>query len=152
MSKAKTIMSKSVITLGPDDAVEEAVERLVAGRVSGATVVGETGRVLGVVSLHDLAKVRAGRGSSDEGIDYYLRWPPVSGRVWHIQEGTTPCVRDLMNAPITVEEETPLEDVASLMLRQHIHRVIVTDAERITGIISSLDFVRLYAGAPALAK
>ena len=46
------IMTKSVITVGPDDLAAEAVETLLADRIDGLPVV-ENGRVVGIFTVRD---------------------------------------------------------------------------------------------------
>lgn len=53
------------------------------------------------------------------------------------------CARDVMTSPpITVSAETPVVDVARLMLEHAISAVPVVDAERMVGIVSEGDLVR----------
>jgi len=55
-------------------------------------------------------------------------------------------VRDLMSgSPITVSPDDSLSDVAKVLVDRRIHRVIVTSGEKLEGIITSLDLVRLFA-------
>ena len=47
---------------------------------------------------------------------------------------------------ISVSEDTPVSDIAKTMIKQHVHRVLVTDKHfRLKGIISTMDIARLVA-------
>ena len=46
--------------------------------------------------------------------------------------------------PITVGADTPISDVARMMIDSKIHHVVVTDTQGIAGVVSSLDFVRAF--------
>jgi CBS domain-containing protein len=41
-----------------------------------------------------------------------------------------------------VSPDTPLDEVARLMIERQVHHVIVNGGERIVGVASSFDFVR----------
>jgi len=44
--------------------------------------------------------------------------------------------------PISVDQATPLGEVARLMVERRIHHVVVTGDAGLAGVVSSLDFVR----------
>jgi CBS domain-containing protein len=46
---------------------------------------------------------------------------------------------------VTCTAATPVSKVAEMLVRQHVHRVIVVEGEQPVGIISSLDVVKLVA-------
>jgi CBS domain-containing protein len=54
-------------------------------------------------------------------------------------------------AAFTVEDDTPVDEVARCMLRERVHRLIVTRSGRLAGIVSTMDMLRglLPAHAPA---
>jgi CBS domain-containing protein len=55
-------------------------------------------------------------------------------------------VRDVMvTEPLTVTPDTPITEVAALLVGQHRHRIIVTEGGSVRGIISTMDLVRLIA-------
>jgi CBS domain-containing protein len=89
---------------------------------TGAPVFDGEGRVAGVISQRDL-------------LDHALT-PSTEGRPAAI-------VRDIMTpAAVTVEENTTLPEVAARMARHGVHRVVVVDrAQRVQGIVTSMDLV-----------
>jgi CBS domain-containing protein len=100
-----------------------AVARLVGDEaITGAPVVDGEGRVVGVLSQCDL-------------LDHLLTPSPEGS------PATT--VRDIMTpAAVTVEEDTPLPEVAARMAQHGVHRVVVVDpAQRVRGIMTSMDLV-----------
>ena len=59
-------------------------------------------------------------------------------------------VRDAMvHEVICVDVSTPLRDVARELLKHRIHRVVVTEGENLSGIVSALDLVQLIAEGKA---
>lgn len=114
---AREIMTKDVVALAPDMSLDEATDMLLHYRIHGAPVAGEDGSLLGVVSFTDLAH--------------------------HASEPLT--VRDIMvTTPVTVTEDTPVEDVAAIMLDEMVRRVIVVRGSQVAGIISASDIVRVF--------
>ena len=56
---------------------------------------------------------------------------------------STPVWRQCTYRPITVSPETTVAAVAKLMVERHIHHVVVTGNGGISGVVSSLDLVKL---------
>jgi CBS domain-containing protein len=53
-------------------------------------------------------------------------------------------VRDIMTPTIfRVNENATVQQVAGTMIRSHIHRVFVTQEEKVVGIISAADMLRV---------
>ena len=46
--------------------------------------------------------------------------------------------------PISVGIDTPVHEVARLMVDRHVHHVVVTEGSSVVGVVSSLDFVRTF--------
>jgi CBS domain-containing protein len=58
--------------------------------------------------------------------------------------------RDAMSDdPVTVSEDTAIEDLARAMLDARVHRVIVVDGRRPVGLVASLDLLTVLADRPA---
>jgi CBS domain-containing protein len=151
---AKDMMTKGVVTVGPDVPLAELERRFIDDKVAGYPVI-EDGTLVGVVSRsdvvrhlvleHTIADVASGF-YSDQDVAAISKpaseWiPPASRR--EIDDVT---VRDVMKRDlITVEPDDSPLDVARLMIKRHIHRILVTDCGRLVGVITSSDFVRFYA-------
>ena len=59
-------------------------------------------------------------------------------------DATELTVADLMTPDVyTVSEETPVSELASTMISNHIHRLLVTREDRVVGIISTSDLLGL---------
>jgi CBS domain-containing protein len=157
--RARDVMSTEVILLSEDLTAAEAVEVLRGHEISGAPVKGEGGKLVGVVSLADLA----GAGEGEGALAFHRSEPQLAVRRWEetaAAEDLRPLrietegrlVRDVMSsAAVTVSEETSLAEVGALMVAGHFHRVVVVRGEAVVGIVSSLDVLRglLAAEAPA---
>lgn len=122
-------MTIDPIVTSPDARLEEAERLLDLYGISGLPVVDEVGRLVGVISQTDLL-----RGGAD-----------VHGAVRKRFTGLR--VGEVMTSPAaTVDISTPLGEAARLMVNEKIHRVVaVNDAGMPVGVLSSMDFVSLYA-------
>ena len=121
-----TLMTRPVCSVDLDDTVAQVEDVLSRNKLSWAPVL-EAGRlVIGVISAADLLQFHAqGRDRS-------------AVRAWQL------CTYK----PITVDQATPLADVARAMVEQRIHHVVVMNGEIIAGVVSSLDFVRALIDRP----
>lgn len=151
---ARDIMQRNVLGVPPDMMIPELVDFLISHRVSGVPVV-EKGKVVGIVSRSDLVRAvsleRSLAGVVAQGFEQEEFAPgeaPLlpglrSSAVQALEQRT---VRAIMVAePVCVAPDTPVAEVARLLVAKHMHRVLVTEGGRLIGLISSLDVVRLVA-------
>ena len=122
-------MTIDPIVTSPDARIEDAERLLDLYGISGLPVIEEGGRLVGVISQTDLL-----RGGGDVHSAIRKRYTGLR-------------VADLMTSPAaTVDIATPLCEAARLMRDEKIHRVVaVNDAGEPVGVLSSMDFVTLYA-------
>lgn len=152
---ARDVMKTSVKTVEPDVLLTDLERRFIAEKVSGYPVV-ERDRLVGIVSRSDIVRQLCVEQSLAESVsDYYhgagdgAGAPPgelgeIADRVGERLE--TLRVRDVMiRKLITVGPDLPVAQVARAMADHGIHRVPVTDGDRLVGIISTIDLVRLVA-------
>ena len=151
---AKDVMNTQVLTVRVDLTVRELAAFLIENQISGAPVVDYDGRLVGVVSLTDVAQNDTERPDLVEDRSS----PAVSVRGWeermnpedvrplHIESDDL-LVRDIMTPTVyTVPENTPVAKIARTMVAGRIHRLLVTRGGRAVGIVTSLDLVGLLAG------
>lgn len=104
--------------------------------ISGVPVVDDGKRLVGVVSRADLVRPPE---LSDETV-----------MVDELLDGFAPepksCVRDVMSRTLhQVDESASLKDAIELMLRERIHRLVVTREGAVTGIVTSFDMMKMLA-------
>jgi len=153
MLKIRDVMTKEVRSVGPELTLTELDAQLVEARVSGLPVVeGET--LVGIVSQTDVVRVLFGEQREAEQVSAFYGSPfPISiPALEHLAQDTRRIadhmtkmrVRDVMTpAPDRVTPEADAREVARLMIRQGFHRVPVVEGERLVGIVTAMDFVRL---------
>jgi CBS domain-containing protein len=163
-TRAEDLMRTHLISLSPDDTIVAAIAQLEESRISGAPVVDENGKLAGVLSLSDIARTDhlAGDRVAAERGDFEMSEPSGEERtdevdpndVFFLKEDYSAellgreLVGDWMTRDvISVSPEATLEEVCQVMVSEHIHRVFVTEAEKLVGVISSFDVVRKIARA-----
>lgn len=122
-------MNPEILTVDADMTVRELAAFLVENEISGAPVRDEEGRIVGVVSLFDLAAV-ASDGEDGSG------GPEASRDGLFVADIMTPMVH-------SVTEDATVSDVAAAMLKGHLHRLLVTREDQAVGIISTSDLLGL---------
>jgi CBS domain-containing protein len=155
--KAADVMQRDVITVGPAETIREAMSQMIENRVSGLAVLDHNDHCVGVISAADILALeyeQAERADDEveERVGSYFNpeaqeWENmrVGGVVDQLPELK---VREVMSrSVVSVPPQAPLDSVAELMLDKHVHRVLVVDNKCfLHGLISALDFVRLYVG------
>ena len=145
---AADVMNPNVLTVQADMTVEELASFLVENEISGAPVEDNAGRLVGVVSVTDLAQTVA---SDRPGPDFFVReWGSTPNREeLRFEEGTELRVRDIMTSAIySVTEDTLVSEVAETLIGSHIHRLLVTNGERVVGIVTTSDLLGLLVREP----
>lgn len=149
------VMQGDVVTLDASASIEDAIRVFEEYHITGAPVVNECGRPIGVLTLSDLVRddrLRDGRIQGDRWA-YYLSDPLGPGQrdprknfagdvvsELSVSERMTPYV-------ISVDPTTSLEAACRVMSEQSIHRVLVIENDRVRGIVSTTDVVRYFANA-----
>jgi predicted transcriptional regulator len=149
---AKDIMNSNVISVPADWTIEELSQFLIDKAITGAPVKNEDDKLIGVVSLTDIVRhdslaeidLRA-----DEPHDYYMhgwedRLSPEDLTSFHVEEKPQATVRDIMTPMLfKVSENTSLQEVADAMIGGRVHRLLVTHNEKIVGIITTMDMLKV---------
>jgi CBS domain-containing protein len=153
--KISEFMRTDLVSLTYDMPISEAVQVLLDNQISGAPVVNEEEAVMGVLSVTDVARYATlpeHQRRQEQPPDYFLH---------HLEQAASPeellgfRIEDLSGS-VTVEEimspvifnakpDTPVSAVAHMRIDGHIHRVLVTDKDRVVGLVSSLDLLRIIA-------
>jgi CBS domain-containing protein len=142
--EAREVMTRDVVTVGPETPIGEIAAILVRHRISAVPVVSGT-HLLGIVSQTDLAH------RSETGTEKRRKWwlemfadPDAKARDYVKSHGLS--ARDVMTRLIvSVSEDATLAEVADILDSHRIGRVPVMSDGRLVGIISRADLVRKLA-------
>ena len=160
--RVSELMQTKVLTVRPSMSLVELHRFLLSHHIGGAPVV-DGGRLVGIVTRSDIIRQMAVDRSIAEQIADYERDPgtgrlPGNGETdeneW-INETASELlnrmtVGDVMTHElITVGPDADLQAVADLMVHNRIHRMIVKEGERLAGILTAFDLVRLFADGRA---
>ena len=150
---ASDLMNPGILTVRDELSVREAAAFLLENEISGAPVADAEGRLVGVVSLVDIAAAASGEGrraSGDGSAFFGPDWEDGFDEedVEEMQFDQDDLrVADIMNPTIySVTEDATVSEIASLMLKGHLHRVLVTREDRAVGIIATSDLLGLLVG------
>lgn len=151
---ASDIMTTEVVAVRPDMPAREVARLLLDRGISAVPVVDDEGLPIGIVSEGDLI----GRNDTERHArrDWWLTLAAEGGALsdellagLRAAERTA---REVMTAPVvTVGEDTPVEQIASLLRSHRIKRVPVVRNGRIVGIVSRADLLQAVAAPSAPA-
>lgn len=144
---AREIMTREVAWVKVDTPLKEVADLMAQRGISGAPVVDDAGRVVGVISEKDFLRGMAQGVSSFMGVVADCLLEEKGCTALALRARTT---ADLMSSPaITVNEDTPVIEIAGIFKEKNINRAPVLDTQgRLSGIVSRGDILNL-ASCPA---
>ena len=119
MKTAQEVMTKDVVTIHPHATVAEAIQRM-RDRQVGSLLVERVSPsdTWGIITQTDVVQKVVASG----------------------KDATQVQVTEVMSKPVTiVRPDTPLQECAHLMGREHIRRVFVFDRDNVIGVVSASD-------------
>ncbi|MBL8899958.1 MAG: CBS domain-containing protein [Planctomycetes bacterium] len=142
--RARDLANPEIVTIPRHASLLRAAELLEEQDVHGAPVVDTDGSLVGMITRSDIVAYLTDH--VDPGLRDSL-FETTSFRATEIERALAqraPGVEDAMTRGIvTIEPSATAGEVASLLLEQGIGRVVVTDAERVRGVISATDLLRV---------
>ncbi len=143
---AKDIMVKKVITISKDASIGELSELLVNNKISGVPVVDSSGKILGIATEADII-------IKDADLHFPRYFKLLDGIIYlesfrkfknNLKKYLGSRVEDIMTDRVkTVEEDTPVSDIASMMINNNVNRIPVVDKDKkVVGIITRRDIVK----------
>jgi len=146
MKTAKEIMEKEVISVTPDTDISRAVEILLKNHINGVPVVDEGGVLKGILCQSDL--IFQQKNISLPPILTFLDGiiPLSSSKRMdkEMKKMAASTVSQAMVAdPVTVTPDTPISDIAMLMVEKHFHTIPVVQDGKVVGIVGKEDVLKL---------
>jgi CBS domain-containing protein len=144
-AETRDLMTSEVITVTPETPVAEIAKILSERHISGVPVVDAAGKLCGIVSEADLV-VRAARPHFPRYIPFlegviFLENPAHYER--EVQKMLAVTAADIMTPKVVTAPPTAsMEELATLMAEHNINRVVITEHDRVVGIVTRGDIVR----------
>jgi CBS-domain-containing membrane protein len=137
------LMSHSVVAIGPDAPLAQAIRLMIDHHVSGLPVIDAEGRAVGMLTEGDLLR-RVETGTEGPAPGWFASFFFLGREAEQYVQTHGRRVADVMTPEvICVEEDTPLAEVVALMQRKRIKRLPVLRGEKVVGIVSRADLVRV---------
>ncbi len=151
---ARDVMQTEVLVLNENDSLLEAHQFFVRHDITGAPVVDVYGRLVGVVSIRDLLRTEDADHDVNRTVaEFFWESPGYANPgvdLDHLREGLSEIlIGEVMTRdPIWVAPDSSVREVAALIRKHQIHRVLVATPGpegllEVAGIISLFDLVSL---------
>ena len=143
--EAQDVMTQFVISVGPDDLISKAVRVMLQHEISGVPVLDVEKRLVGMITEGDLLR-RAETGTTRKRprwLEFFVGPGKLADEYVHSHGRKVSEV--MTHDPISVTEETPLEEVVSLMEKRRIKRVPVLRSTKVVGIVSRANLLHALA-------
>jgi len=145
MLNAGDIMTTEVITVKKDTPLKDLAKILYNHNINGVPVVDDDGSLIGIICESDL--IRKDKKlhiptvvTIFDGV-FYLESPKKIEKEFKRISATT--VEDLYTKKtVTVDEKTPLNEIATIMTQKKVYTIPVMDGDRMVGVIGKADLIR----------
>jgi CBS domain-containing protein len=145
MLKARDMMTKDVVTATPDMEITQAAKLLLEHHFNGLPVVDEKGKLVGIICQDDLIvqQKKFPLPSLFTFFDGLIPLTSYRSLEKEVDKIVASKVSQAMTPdPITIDPETSLEDIATLMVNHSVHTLPVVEGTRLVGIIGKEDVLR----------
>jgi CBS domain-containing protein len=150
--QAHDVMTTEVIFVRPDTNIREAAKLLINNRISALPVIDPAGKLVGIISEGDLMR-RPEIGTERHPSWWLSMFISPEGQTHNYVKSHGHRASDVMTRHVfTVEEDTDLEDVATILEKHRIKRVPVMRGEKVVGIVSRADLLHGLVARQAAAK
>ncbi|MDP6558178.1 MAG: CBS domain-containing protein [Pirellulaceae bacterium] len=152
---ARQIMQRNVHTIAPNVTLPDLEKEFIKEGVGGLPVV-DTGKLVGIVSRSDIVRqLVLEHHVAERTSDFYfddagfheiplVTFDQIADRIGERIERLQ--VKEVMSHTLVkVSPNESLKMVAQTLADNHVHRVLVTEDDRLLGLVSTLDLVRLIA-------
>src|ERR1041385_7217282 len=143
--RAHQIMTRSVATVTPDTTILEAASIMLQRHVSALPVLDPAGKLVGIVSEGDF--IRRSEIGTQRKRGRWLGFLLGPGQEAHdfVREHGRKGSEVMSPTPLTVTEETTLEEIVASMETNGVKRLPVMRGDRLVGIVSRADLLHAVA-------
>lgn len=151
----KTLMSSEVHSVYEGWSIKRLAGFFVKHDISGAPVVAADHTLVGVVSQTDVVRFESSSPSDyqiERAVQFYYG-PDADtltpADIQHLKEkASETCTVNSIMTPevIAMDINTPAGDACKKMVQDNLHRLFVTEEERVVGVVTAMDFLRRMVG------
>jgi CBS domain-containing membrane protein len=128
----KEFMSKDLVTIKEEDSIDRAKRLFELNKVRHILVVNNSGKLIGIISNHDILRVSFGDTYGDDQRD-------MDDAIVNMLT-----VKDVMRKdPVVITSDTTVEDAIYILLNRRFHSLPVVDNGKLLGIVTTTDFMKL---------
>jgi CBS domain-containing protein len=141
--KVVDVMSRGVLSVGPQDPVRKAADLMLRFGISGFPVL-DQGRLVGLITQGDfLRRAETGTERHRSGLAaLFADSGQLADEYVHSHART---VADVMTRDVvTVSADAPLSEAVELMVRRHVKRLPVVGSGGVIGMISRVDLLHAF--------
>ncbi len=145
MLKAKDVMTKDASVIAPEAGIAEAARLLLDKGYNGLPVVDASGALVGILCQSDLVaqQKKLSLPSLFSLLDGFLPLGSMKELDKEMEKIAALTVQGAMTAdPEFVTPDTPVEDVATLMVDRAFHTIPVVDGGKVVGVIGMSDILK----------
>ena len=150
--KVKDIMTSPVLSVESESPISQAIQLMLEKRISGLPVLDGQGRLVGIVTEGDfLRRTETGTQRRRSRWLEFLIGPGRLADEYTRSHGRK--VIDVMTPdPVTINEQTSLEQVVQIMEKHRIKRLPVVRDQKLVGIVSRANLLHALAGVASDIK
>lgn len=139
---ARDVMTTAILTVTPETDVGEIARTMLDKHISAIPVIAADGSLVGIVSEGDL--IHRAEAETRRRPSWWLRLlaTPEEPAERYLREFGRRASDVMTKDVITVEPDTPLTEIASMLEKFHIKRVPVLEGKRLVGIVSRANLLR----------
>lgn len=129
MRTVNDIMTREIVTIGAEASIGDAIELLLARRISGLPVVDQTGKLVGILTEFALLALAYDHEITDQAVGDHMT-----------------------HEVLTVDANDPANKVADLCIVHRVRRLPVLENGKLVGLVSRRDVLEsLYQATPPVA-
>lgn len=155
MLRASDIMKTDFTTVPPEMTVEELGRLFIEKNVSGLPVVDSGGNILGIVTEHDLIN-RNKKLHIPTVLRIFDAFIPLEGfgaMEKEFRRMSAQVVSEIFTTDvITVAEETPIDEIATIMSERKVHHLPVVRGGELVGVVDQHDVIKGIAGGESTGE
>jgi CBS domain-containing protein len=143
--RAHQIMTRPVITATPETTIVDAANTMLGRHISGLPVIDAAGKLVGIISEGDF--IRRSEIGTQRKRGRFLRFilGPGKEAIDFVHEHGRKVAEIMTPDPLTIDEDTSLEEIVWLMEKHNVKRLPVMRGDQVVGIVSRANLLQAVA-------